>query len=270
MRRDLLAGPALLFCPANRPDRYTKALDRADTVILDLEDAVDPTERPAARAALIANPNDPSRVIVRISAYGTADYGLDLQALNRTSYRNVMLAKTAGVQDLTDLSGLQVVALCETPMGVIRAREIADAACVIALMWGAEDLVAAIGGRSSRDETGMYRDVCTTARAQVLLAAASAGRACIDSVYLNISDLDGLASEAVDAAESGFAYKACIHPDQAPVIRTAFRPTTAQLLRARSILDHATGAGASTFDGQMIDAPLIEQARRVVAYEGIS
>src|SRR5918998_404733 len=107
-------GPALLFCPADRPERYAKAAERADAVIIDLEDAVAPEAREAARAALVAHPLDPARTIVRVNAVGTPDFVRDKQALAATDYTIVMLAKTESAAQLAELGGFQVVALCET------------------------------------------------------------------------------------------------------------------------------------------------------------
>ena len=261
---DELRGPAWLFCPADRPDRYGKALAAADLVILDLEDAVAPDQKPAARAALLANPLDADRVIVRVNAAGTADHAEDLDVLRRTGYRRVMLPMTSGPEDTAGLAGWDVIALCETPAGVVNAPRIAAAEAVVALMWGAEDLVAAIGGQSSRFAEGRYRDVARHARSSVLLAAAMCGRAAVDAVYLDIPDLDGLAAEADDAVASGFAYKACIHPSQAEVIRTAFRPGPERVAWAERVLAAMTAGGVATVDGQMVDAPLIQQARHIL------
>jgi citrate lyase subunit beta / citryl-CoA lyase len=106
-----------------------------------------------------------------------------------------------------------------------------------------------------------------------LLAAAAAGKLAVDSVYVNIGDLDGLAAEAEDAVASGFARKAAIHPSQVPVIRAAYRPDEGQVAWARRVLDAvAAGAGAGTgvikVDGQMIDAPLIRQAEAILGALG--
>src|SRR6185312_5983174 len=86
-------GPALLFCPADRPDRFAKALERADAVILDLEDAVAPGNRDAAREALTTTLLDPARVIVRVNETGSSDQGADLEAVRAAGYRTVMVPK---------------------------------------------------------------------------------------------------------------------------------------------------------------------------------
>ena len=116
-----LRGPALLFCPADRPDRYQKAVDAADLVVLDLEDAVADSNKEAARHALRTTPIDPARVVVRVNPVGTTHHERDLEALSRTRYRRVMLAKTETVQDLYTLAHWQVIALCETARGVLNA-----------------------------------------------------------------------------------------------------------------------------------------------------
>ena len=268
--RAALPGPALLFCPADRPDRYAKALAAADGVILDLEDAVSADNKDAARAALASTLLDPARVIVRVNPAGTAEHAADLAALRPTGYRRIMLAKAETGAQLAELGGAwQVVALCETARGVVNAAEIAAAPNVIALMWGAEDLIASMRGRTSRYSDGRYRDVALHARSTVLLAAAAHGKPAIDSVYVDIPDLDGLAAESQDAAASGFALKACIHPTQAVVIRTTFRADEAQIAWARRVLSAVRDASAQDkgvlkVDGQMIDAPLIRQAEAIL------
>ena len=146
--------PALLFCPADRPDRYDKAAERADAVILDLEDAVAPGDKAAAREALVGHPLDPATTIVRVNPVDTDDFSLDLAALADTGYRTVMLAKTSGAAQLARLADYEVIALCESAAGVVAASEIAAVPAVVALLWGAEDLVASLGGTSSRHADG--------------------------------------------------------------------------------------------------------------------
>lgn len=259
-------GPAILFCPANRPDRYAKALERADAVIIDLEDAVAPADRAAARAALVEHPVEPARTIVRINPAGSEDFHADLAALRQSKYTTIMLAKTESTADLAELSDFSVVALCETALGVINALPIAAVPHVVALMWGAEDLIASLGGSSSRDAGGNYRSIATHARSQVLLAAGAYAKVGIDSVYLDISDHDGLLVEAIDAQASGFGAKASIHPIQMQVIRQAFMPTTEQVNRATRMLEVASKhAGVFAFEGQMIDEPLLRHARKILS-----
>jgi len=259
-------GVAWLFCPADRPARFEKAAAAADVVILDLEDGVAPGDRVAARQALADTRLDPNRTVVRLNPHGTADHTADLQALRQTDYFRVMLAKTESAAQTASLAPLQVIALCETPRGILNAVQIADSPAVEGMMWGAEDLIAGLHGRSSRFEDGTYRDVARHARSTVLLAAGAAGKLAIDSVYLNIPDLGGLAVEAADAVQVGFGAKACIHPRQLAVVRTAYKPTEQEASWASRILAAATTQpGVFQFEGLMVDEPVIRQARAILA-----
>ncbi|CAM3504495.1 CoA ester lyase [Occultella aeris] len=262
-------GPALLFCPADRPDRFAKAAERADAVILDLEDAVAPERKARARAALRAERLDPTRTIVRVNAVGSPEFEADLEAVVGTDYRTVMLAKTESPAQVARLGGFEVVALCETARGVVAAPEIAAVPAVRALMWGAEDLLASLGGTSSRAGDGGYRDVARAARSAVLLAAGAHGKAAIDAVHLDIADLDGLAAEAADATASGFSATACIHPGQVGTIRAAYRPGPGQVAWAREVLAAASDQpGVFRHKDQMVDEPVLRQARTVLARFG--
>jgi citrate lyase subunit beta / citryl-CoA lyase len=266
---DFDMGPALLFCPADRPERFGKASERSDAVILDLEDAVAPEHKAAAREALCSNVLDPARTIVRVNPAQSHEFALDLQALRDTPYRTVMLAKAEGGEDLWALNGFQVVALCETARGVLKATELAEEPNVVALMWGAEDLVASLGGTASRKDDGGYRDIAMHARSTVLLAAAAAGKQAVDAVYVNIPDVDGLAEEARDAVASGFGTKACIHPSQVAVIRDAYRPSVEEEQFARDVLAAAQQhGGVFAFRGRMVDGPILRHAEQTLRRAG--
>ncbi|KLO25619.1 citrate lyase subunit beta [Mycolicibacter heraklionensis] len=259
------AGPAWLFCPADRPERYGKAAAVADVVILDLEDGVAAADRPAAREVLRRNPLDPERTVVRVNPAGTEDQARDLEALADTAYTTLMLAKTESAAQVAALAPRQVVALIETPRGAVFCAEIAAAQDCVAMMWGAEDLVAAMGGGSSRHADGRYRDVARHVRSSVLLAASTFGRAALDAVYLNIGDLDGLKAEALDGAAVGFAATVCIHPSQIEVVRDAYRPAPERVDWARRVLAAAqTERGVFAFEGQMVDSPVLRHAEAIL------
>ncbi len=262
-------GPALLFCPADRPDRYAKAAAAADAVVLDLEDAVGPAGKPPAREALIATPLDPATTVVRVNGATTGLLADDLAALERTDYRILMLAKAEAPEQLDLLAGYRVIALCESPRGVEQAGALAAHPAVDALFWGAEDLVASLGGTSSRSPDGAYRGFAQYARSRVLLAAAAAGKVAYDAVHLDIDDDDGLGAEAEDAAASGFAGTLCIHPRQVAVVRAAYRPTPQAVDDAAALLAAAQHSpGVFAWHGRMVDEPLLRQARRIVARAG--
>lgn len=267
-------GPAMLFCPADRPERYAKAAERADVVILDLEDAVAPDKRPVAREAVAASSLDPARTIVRVNPVTIDDHEPDLAAVAATGYGVVMLAKTESAEQVRAVAsrGLEVLALVETPLGVVRAAEIAAEPGCVGLMWGAEDLVAGMGGSTSRfsaDEADLgrtphaYRDAPRYARSAVSLAAAAFDKWAVDSVHLDIADVAGQRAEAVDAVALGYAATACIHPSQVVIVREAYAPGDDEVAWARRVLEAAEdnpGVGVFQLDGRMIDAPVFRQA----------
>ncbi|MBJ7338802.1 CoA ester lyase [Mycolicibacterium sp.] len=258
-------GPGWLFCPADRPERFEKAAAAADVVILDLEDGVAARDREAARAALVEARLDPSRTVVRVNPVDTPDHALDVAALARTDYRTVMLAKTETPDQVSSLAPLDVVVLVETPLAALSVAELARVDNAVAVMWGAEDLFAVLGGTANRHADGSYRDVAKHVRSQSLLAAKAFGKLALDSVYLDISDLDGLRAETDDAVAVGFDAKVAIHPTQVAVIRAGYTPTDAQVRWARDVLDTARSQrGVFQFDGQMVDMPVLRRAERIV------
>jgi citrate lyase subunit beta/citryl-CoA lyase len=138
-------------------------------------------------------------------------------------------------------------------------------------MWGAEDLLASLGGTSSRNNDGGYRAVALQARSSVLLAARAFGKEAIDSVYVNIPDLDGLAAETRDAVASGFGSKACIHPNQVAIVRQAYAPSNLEVTEASELLDAAAAAGNGVFQykGKMIDGPILKHAEATLRRAGL-
>jgi len=263
---EFIMGPAILFCPADRPERYAKAAGRADAVIIDLEDAVAPENKETARLALRESDLDPARTIIRVNPVDTEHFVKDLEALNHTDYSTLMLPKAQSGAEPEQLADYEVIALCETAAGIANVAQIAAAPNVVALMWGAEDLIASLGGTSSRHDDGSYRQVASFARSQVLIHAVAQGKAAIDSVYLNIPDTQGLFLEAQDAKASGFAAKASIHPNQMQIIRQAYAPTAAEVALAERVLAEAERhPGVFSLDGKMVDEPLLRQARATLA-----
>jgi citrate lyase subunit beta/citryl-CoA lyase len=203
--------------------------------------------------------------MVRVNPASSDDLECDLIAVSRTSYRTVMLAKAEHPSQLEPLADFDVIALIETAAGVLNAAAIAAEPNVVGLMWGAEDLVASLGGTSSRFPDGRYRDVASHARSTVLLAAGGNGKAAIDSIYANIPDLEGLAAEAADAVASGFTAKACIHPSQVEGIRAEYLPSDADVAWAHSVLAASENErGVFQFEGQMVDGPILKHAQKLL------
>lgn len=279
-------GPAWLFAPADRPDRCLKAHDRADVAVVDLEDAVAADRKDAGRAGLLGLPAlaaasvdgadraplDPDRLLVRVNPAGTAHHDADREAVDALAAAlgvprlRVMLAKAEDPAAVAALAPHEVVVLAESPAGVDRVRDLLDVPGVVAAMWGAEDLVAGLGGLSSRRPGGTYRDVARHARSTVLVAAKARGLLAVDAVHLDIGDLEGLREECEDAAASGFDATCAIHPGQVGVIRAAYRPSPERLAWAGRVLagvaEHGTGVFA--LDGQMVDGPVVRQAEQVL------
>jgi citrate lyase subunit beta/citryl-CoA lyase len=260
-------GPSLLFCPGDRPDRFQKAAQRSDTVILDLEDAVAPDAKATAREAVSAAlPQLPPDTFVRINAADTEWFADDVAMLRAAGHAWVMLPKATSPGDLDALDGFRVLPICETAAGVLDAPAIAGHPACAAIMWGGDDLIADLGGRRSRDAQGRYYPVVEHARLTVLLAAAATGKSAVDSVHIDIDDIAGLERESIEAVDLGFTAKTCIHPSHVPVIQQAFRPTDEMLAWARDVLAAARSErGVFRHQGRMIDEPLLRQARATLA-----
>lgn len=263
-----IPGPAWLFCPADRPERYPKALAAADVVILDLEDAVAPADKAAARDALrgivAGGTFDADRTVVRINAADSPEHAADVELAAELGLTRLMLAKS---EDPAALAAIDhdVIALLETPVGIERAGELATSTNVIGVMWGADDLVAGLGGTASRKPDGSYRDIARFARSRALVAAKAAGRLALDAVHMDIGDLHGLAAVCEDAVAVGFDATVAIHPKQVEVIRTSYSPDAERVDWAERLLEHVgDDRGVTTFEGRMVDGPIFKQAERTL------
>lgn len=265
---DWTPGPAWLFCPADRPDRYPKALAVADLVIVDLEDAVAPAARVEARNALrmlaADGALDTDRTVVRVNGADTPDHAEDLRVAGELGIRRVMLAKSEDPATVTALDH-EVVLLTETPRGIEHAAALAACENVVALMWGADDLVAGLGGTASRYPDGRMRDIARYARSRALMAAKASERLALDAVHMDIADTDGLAAECSDAVAVGFDATVAIHPSQLEVVRAAYTPAAERVDWARRLLDHVgDDRRVTTFEGRMVDGPIYAQAERIL------
>lgn len=260
-----MAGPAWLFCPADRPERFAKAAAAADVVILDLEDGVAAADRAGARKALVDTPLDPATTVVRVNASGTDDYEADLAALEQTGYTTLMLPKCESPQQVRALAPRGVIVLVETPLGAVTVAENVREDNAVAVMWGSEDLFAALGGMANRNADGTLRDVARHVRSTSLLAAKAFGRLALDSVFLDIKDLDGLRTEVDDAVAVGFDAKVAIHPSQVPVIRAGYLPEPDQVQWAQRVVAAARdNRGVFQLDGTMVDMPVLRRAQQIV------
>ncbi|HVL48291.1 MAG TPA: CoA ester lyase [Candidatus Thermoplasmatota archaeon] len=264
---------SVLFVPGDRPDRIPKALaSGADTVVLDLEDAVGPGEKAKARrdvADALASPAPAgSKVerVVRVNPPGTDVQAADLAALLGLHLDAVMVPKVERAEDIRRVAAatphdVAILPIVESARGVLNALEIAESARVGAIVFGAEDFAATTGVRRTKGNLEVLY-----ARSRVVLAAAAAGVGAIDQVYVTIDDPAGLAAEAAEGRTLGFTGKMAIHPKQLPPIHEAFTPTKAEADAAAALLAEAEkhGFGVFNYGGRMIDRPLMEQARRAM------
>jgi citrate lyase subunit beta/citryl-CoA lyase len=268
---------SVLFSPGDQPDLLRKApRSDADTVVFDLEDAVAPDSKPAARDAVAAVLSDPDfdpdcEVAVRVNAGAAAETDLDAVLGDETRLDAVVVPKVAAaaavdrVADHLTAVGrpLPILALVESARGVLQAEEIADADATDALVFGAEDLAADLGATRTTEGTEVLY-----AREHVVLAASAAGVGAIDTLYTDFEDSEGLAEDTATGRELGFDGKLAIHPAQVSVINEAFTPDAERVEWARRVLSaretaDREGRGVFRVDGEMIDAPLIAQAETV-------
>ena len=271
-----MARRSVLFTPGDRPEMLRKApRTGADVVVFDLEDAVAPARKAEARKAVadvLTSGFDPDcEVCVRVTADdATAD--LDVLLDDDPRLDGLMLPKAEAGEDVRRLAeratergdDLPVFALVETARGVLHAEEIAAARPTTAVCFGAEDLAADVG--ASRTEAGME---VRYAREHAVLAASAADVDAIDTVFTDIEDREGLRTETEFAAGLGYDGKMAIHPAQVEPINDAYTPSPERVEWAERVLAARTAAdaddrGVFRVNGEMIDAPLIAQAERVI------
>ena len=267
----LATARSLLFAPGNDERKLEKALAAgADAVVADLEDAVPAGEKEAARTVagrVLRGAATASLVAVRVNAAGTEHWEADLQAVADLELDALVLPKA--IPDAVGAlgpDGPPVIAIVETALGVRHAYETARLPRVAALVLGAVDLGLELGLEPRADgQEVLY------ARSRLVLESAAAGlRSPFDLVHVDTRDDDGLEAEARLARSLGFRGKACIHPAQVAIVNRVFSPTAEERERARRVVEAyerglADGRGAVALDGEMIDFPVVERARRILA-----
>ena len=277
---------SLLFVPGNSAKMIAKAAaGSADVIILDLEDAVRPDAKPEARTVVVetlAGPGAGPRRFVRVNSLDTAWCREDVEAVVPAAPDGLVLPKTAGPEDVVRLSELidrnephsrkgktRIIVVCtETPSSTLSlAAKSWRHPRLAGLMWGGEDLSAAIGATANRDDQGRYTAPFAMARSLCLLAAHAAEVAPIDAVFTDFRDSDALRREADAARRDGFSGKAAIHPSQVEIINRCFTPTEEERRWATRVIAafESGGKGAVQLDGIMLDAPHLTQARRIMA-----
>ncbi len=272
---------SVLYLPGSNPRAMEKA--RAlpvDGLIFDLEDAVAPENKETARssvaAALTAGGYARRELILRVNGLGTAWGHADLAIAATLPIDAVLLPKVESAElvrlaiDILDTLGappqVSVWCMIETPLGVLRAAEIAGASPRLgALVLGTSDLTKDLNARETRDRLPLM-----TALGLVLLAARAHGRAVLDGVQLDLDDTTGFAASCRQGRDLGFDGKTLIHPTQIEAANAAFAPSDKEIVRARRLVAAyteavAAGTGAIRHEGRLVEALHVEAARRTLA-----
>jgi citrate lyase subunit beta/citryl-CoA lyase len=268
----LQTARSFLFAPGSEERKLVRALaSGADAVVADLEDAVAPAEKVAARdltARLLGDVEAGAARLVRVNGVGTAWHDADVTAAEAAGADGIVLPKAsaAGVATVADRVDLPIVAIVETAAGLRDAFAIASHASVQALMLGAVDLGLQLG-LQQRDDA---QEILFARSSLVVDSAAAEIRAPVDRVWVDVRDLTGLARDCAVARSLGFRGKALVHPDQIAPTHEAFAPSDDELRRAREIVAAyeragSAGQGVVALDGEMIDAPVVERARQLLS-----
>ncbi len=280
---------SLLFAPGNHARRVEKALSLpADGVILDLEDAVAVSEKPATRAKVVAAFGAPrqGKLYVRVNALSTEWCFADLVAIVHAGLDGIVLPKTESADELKSADwvigsleqerglrrgAIDLIPIIETAKGIQALPSICGAGSrARTLAFGAGDFTLDLGMVWSRDESELLPH-----RAACVVASRAAGmEPPLDTVWADLRDAEGFAQSARRAAALGFQGKMCIHPDQVAVTNAAFTPDDATVAQARRVIaafDEAEKQGLASIqlDGQFIDYPIVQRARQVLARGGI-
>jgi citrate lyase subunit beta/citryl-CoA lyase len=281
-----------LFIPGDSEKKLGKADGaRADALILDLEDAVAPQNKPLARelvpAFLRERPKSKraSQIWVRINPLDTDSALADLSAVVAAAPDGLMLPKANGPEDVLRLShyldalerhaGIEPQSIkilpvaTETAVAPFRLGDYAGAglARLHGITWGAEDLSAAIGASGNLDASGQWTLTYRMVRSLALLAAHAAGVQAVDTLYVDFRDEAGLRASSRASRAEGFTGRVAIHPAQVAAINESYMPSTEEIEHARRVIaafEAAPGAGTVGLDGKMIDIPHLKQAQRVL------
>lgn len=274
-----------LYVPAHDERKLLRAQSvGADVVVIDLEDGT-PSEakqagRECAASVLAGGDFGESLRFVRIQSFdAAASWREDIEATIAGDPDGYLLPKVSSVESVCAVADIvRHLAPGESPdlaiigtenstgFFALRDSVVADP-LVMALLWGSEDLAADIGARQVKNDDGQFLDVFATVRSWSVLTAAAACVPAIDTPFLDLQDQEALHVEACAASMMGFAGKQAIHPDQVPVIHSAFTPTNVEVARAEEIVaafDAVGGDGALRVGGAMVDAPHLRMARHVL------
>lgn len=271
---------SVLYIPGSK----ARALDKArgldvDAIIFDLEDAVAPDEKAAARDTLVtemkAGGYGARAQIVRINGFDTSWGADDLAAMAEAEPEAILLPKVNSAADIVDLEArmaalpgyaeTQIWAMMETPLGALNALEIARAPRMAGFVLGTNDLAKDLNARGRAD-----REPMITALGLSMLAARAAGIRAIDGVYNAFKDEDGLRVECAQGRDMGFDGKTLIHPAQVAIANEIFAPSEAEVDLSRRQIEAfeaamAEGKGVAVVDGKIVENLHVETARATLA-----
>lgn len=281
---------SMLFVPGDSEKKFEKAAAiGADALILDLEDAVAPSQKDGARALvqshLGVHPDRPWKFFVRVNPLDTGMTDDDLAAIVRPGLDGIMLPKADNADDVADLAerldaletgtGMQpgstriVVIATETPAAMFGLQTYMNAhPRLVGLTWGAEDLAAVMGASANKDDAGNWTFPYQIARTHSLFAANAAGVLPIDTLYSDFRDPIGLEMDCEIARRDGFKGRLAIHPNQIAIINRAFTPSAAEIEHARRVVQlfaENPTAGTIGIDGKMYDIPHLKSAQKILA-----
>jgi len=264
---DSLAPRSYLFVPGNRPDRYAKAIAAgADAVIVDLEDAVPPPEKQAARAALAAwlSPEHPA--LIRVNGAESPWFREDLPLCKTPGVAGVLLPKAENVEDIRAVArhsggATPILALIETARGFWNAHALAQGPKVQRLVFGSIDFQLDLGIQGEEEELLYFRS-------QLVLLSRIAGlQPPVDGVTTAIDDAQRVRADTLRAKRLGFGAKLCIHPRQVSLVNECFEPSVEEEIWAKRIVEaaQAVQGAAVSVDGKMVDRPVIARAEAILA-----
>lgn len=264
--RSMLAQ-SYLFVPGNQPARFDKALaSGADAVIIDLEDAVEPGAKLAARDAIAQWVSPERPVLVRINARHTPWFEADAALGALKGVAGIVLPKAERADDVCAAVALArrrvpVYPLIESAHGMWNALDVAKAPCVERLMFGTLDFIADMGMSDDGVSLNHFRSQLT------LISRVAGIGSPVDGVTPDIHDGERIRRDAFNGKQLGFGAKLCIHPNQIAFVHTCFRPSDEEVRWARKVLDAMRGAkgGVVTVDGKMVDRPVLLRAERIAA-----
>jgi len=276
----------LLFVPGNQERRIEKARSiPADALILDLEDSVPPAEKDSARAMVSASLDGLAlrgqEVFVRINSLSTDHATADIKAIVTTGLNGICLPKSESADDILKADSLitgaekeadlkvgsiGLLALIETPKGIINAYGISSASPrVLGIAFGAEDYALEMDIKRTKEGDEIYYP-----RMVIAVACHGAGIFAIDGVYTDVRDHEGFSREVRLVRQMGFHGKLVIHPDQVSIVNQVFSLSEEEVAHARGVVEAfeaalAQGQASTTFEGKMVDVPVAEKARKLLA-----